>query len=579
MRNIIEYLKTVKENLTNRENSSIRIALAQQMLYLDCDKKELFEDKELVPGVFYKGLKGIEGTHKQDGCCHNVPMELAEVPKDKEERKRTLIDPSKKFPILFSCSAQSLSPKDFAKGIVKDFLKTFRYISVQIYGKTIFVQQNQKGSAAYQEKQKWQIIDTCKVFDEKYKHCYFITLTMAQEAFQGHFLDAWKPFSCARNAFMEKMAKRYKGAYVWVNESTLKGFPHSHILFYTNKEFKDLHFHYNKKKHTSFIDGGELKEWVTKNWKLGFNQIDINRRKNTYNYLVKYIAKSAKADLKKLQKQSKIKVEEVKNLLTLVCPVATKTRGIGFSKLKNEELKSVEAMRTGEFSTSERVNDRVRKESEFWETAQGYEVARAYLKTLSTKSEISCRRKIGFYTEKVLEKEFSGKSEWANDFPEERKRKIHEKYAKAHCNGCLFSHLVDYYEGNVCALYENMDNSAFFSVEIAKIAKLLFKMKPSTVKEHERSVSGRDVFYLICQYLEIDGSKESSKSLVYDILRTNKMIWWFVFPENIRKKLIARRASVGEYLHDGNVFVEEYEKTRSALYNFLLTNSANGVIV
>lgn len=578
--NIIKYFENVKlDELSNTEITDISLALAQQVLYADSDNDEAFEKRWLNEKVWYYGIKDIESEHCQNRCRHSIKPELAITPQAKEKKPRHYIPPEQKFPFIKMCSEQGLQPIYFARGIAQNLLDCFRYMSIQKDGQTFFIQQNQKGAERYQKKVMWDIIDFCKSAEMQYKNCVFCTLTMKQRQFEGHFADAWKPFAEEVKKFFDKLRHEFKCDYVWVKESTLKGFPHIHALIYHNEEFTHTFHPKKKKKKSYFIDGGDLFKIMSRIWTFGFFEMDINRRKSTVNYLVKYIAKSAKAQFKNLTKKGKVKKDDVKDLLTVCMPIYSKTRGYGMSQL--EIAPEVKAAREEKIASLERAKAEAseKAEKEFVKSSAAREAGRAYLKTLSNKSDISCTRKIGLYSNSTLESEFSGIAERANDFSEERKALVHKKYAKSVCNGCVLTQLVDFYTGKNDSLFKPACN---LDLLVGIIDNANIQIDNIQWVFGETWSDAKKFFFYVDAFIKELGLRGTPNDIVRYIqvlFYTNPMLWWLYLPKDISSQFYKLRLQIDHKAVERYKRSPYYTKLINMFEDFFLTYSANGAII
>lgn len=577
MKNILHYLKSVNiENLTNQEKTDCEFALAQQLLYIDTDNNEVFEKRTVGNLYWYYGLKVDNCDHKQNKCGRDTDLIFAIAPEAKSQQKRNVISPDEKFPIINFLSTRGIEPINFIKTICRQYLDTFRYISIEKGGEVYFIQQFQKGAERYQTKAKWEIIDFCKTADKKYKNCVFLTLTMAQEAYNGNFAYAWKPFSKELSKFTEKLRKFMDCDFVWVKESTLKGFPHAHLLIYHNEEFHHEFRNKGKKKKKKYISAGEWYDFLHRAWTFGFFDSDINRRKNTYNYLVKYIVKSAKAQFKNILKASKVTKEDAKDLLTVVMPIYSKTRGYQMSQMEIAEEVKAERIESNVFLTEEERKKAEEKELEFLRSSTAREESRTYLKSLSNNSEICNTKKIGFYTETTLSEETNGFPEKINDLTVERRKLIHEKYAKKICMGCIKSQLVLFYLGKDDSLFKESVNLDLL-VGIIDWANRQIENFEAIFQE-SWSDEQKLFFYIdaFIKELNLNGTVEQITKWLHALFYMNPLIWFLYMPKEVASQFyllrLQKRYDVIERYKNSPLYgslIDKFEK-------FFLTYSANG---
>lgn len=578
--NILPYVKTVKpENLTNQEITDLQFALAQQLLYADTQNDSKFEKRWINESVWYYGLKIDNCSTKQNRCSHNTDKIYAVTPQAVEKKERIVVPPEEKFPIIKMCAEQGIEPIYFIKTICKQYLDTFRYISIEKDGEVFFIQQYQKGAERYQTKEKWEIIDFCKTADKKYKNCIFLTLTMAQNHYFGNFARAWKDFAKELSKFTQKLQRFMNCDYVWVKESTLKGFPHAHLLIYHNEDFNHAFKRKRGKKGQKYISGGEWFNFLKKAWTFGYFDSDVNRRKNTYNYLVKYIVKSAKVQFKNILKASRVKAEDTKDLLTIIMPIYSHTRGYQMSQMKISEEVKEERIKESEFLTERRKEEKEKKEREFVKSMQAREAGLAYLKSLSTNLEICNTRKIGFYTETKLNKETSGFAEKINDFPLERRQLIHNKYAKKMCNGCIKTMLVEYYSGRDKTLFEEKCNLDLLVGIIHHANKQISNFE--NVFQKSWSDSQKIYFYIdaFIKELNLKGTFEQITYYIHSLFYINPMLWVLFLPDEVASQFYSLRLQIDRNAVEKYKQSPYYGKLIDMFDDFFLTLSASGVKV
>ena len=576
--NITTFVKKVKtEELTNQEATDLQIAIAEQLFYQENPNEEIFELCEFKPNVWYHRLKISNEQSPQNKCRQSVDVSFATIPEPKTEVKRKKREMEKIFPRLFDCSNQDLPPLYFYKAIIREFLNDLRWMSITKNNQTYFIPQNQKGNENYQKKEKWAIIDACKKFDGQYKYCYFITATIDPKKKNFHFLDWWKEFPKHRGRLLRQLQMIYGGDYVWVNEAQLNGRPHAHILWYTNHDFTDNHFHKDKKGKEKFIDGGELFNFCHKWYDIGFLQIDINRRKNTYNYLVKYVVKEAMKDFKKALKKSKRDTEDCKAILTLVCAKATRTRSYDISSGKTDKTVSTMEIEQKEFSTlpeqkSPLSRDQLSKQAEIEPLG-----SISYLKTLSNNFSLSCLKKIGFYTNDTLEKEFSNKAEEANRFPEERKRKVHDNHAKSICHGCLKTDLVQHYTGEKAFTDIFADNFDLFMPAVLQGLKKVNAIQYRERRDLDEKETWAVVLDTVCEELFGEMKPENPIEDLKQVLTTKWNLWIFFLRKDLTHKALQLRLRVLKNKRAKENERKLYDIYHQKFHNFLLTYSASGV--
>ncbi len=578
--NILQYAKSVNiDSLTNQEKTDLELAIATQLFYQERPNEELFELKEFVKGVFYHDLRLSSEETPQNNCRQHISIDYSRVPTPKTKKVRKILSPEKKFPMLKRVSDEKKEPIYFYKEFIREFLHTLRWISIQKNGQTFFIPQNQKGGENYMKKVKWSVIDSCKEFDKRFKHCYFITLTIDPKQMNLSMLDWWKEFPKHRSRLLKKLQEEFGGGYVWTNEAQLNGRPHSHILWYTDYDFTDTKFNRKNKKKKQFIESGKLFDFVHKWYKIGFIQMDINRRKNTYNYLVKYITKSVSKSWKMALKKSKRDKEDCKDILGLVCSIYTHTRMWGTSLKGFQSAELSKDVSENEFSTFLDKKSVPTLEKRSLGAEIPHEVGVSYLKTLSINFLPSCLNKIGFYSQTTLEQKCHGLSEFINQLPEERKAKIHNEQAKSACMGCIKTDILAHYLGDKDVLSPESDNfNLFFPAILTELKEISAEQNFFQKEIDEKETFGR---LLDCVCKELFGDyvpKEPIKAL-REVFTTNWRLWIFINDKEIRKRAYQLR------LRERKNTQENYQKQKlfsfyhQKFHDFFLTSSASGIII
>ena len=299
MKNIFDYLKLVNPETTDKNiyNEALK-AGASEFLYSISQSKDLFELYTSENGFVYHRPKNETLSGIQSRCTFGVPAVLAKNPKAKKKEERKRKDKKLIYPEIFDYCVNGGSLKIILFAILKKFIKTWIYICSWIEGKYRAFLSNAKGTPAYCLKKYWAIHDFCKASDKYYIKKYFLTLTMAQRQYGTDLETAWKVFNEELAKFNKAFQKAFNGDYACAMEAHKSGFPHAHIVLYTNADIKDPSEMYDKFKKTVCLCSGEMFEWVNEHWKLGINVLKVNHRKNTCDYLAKYISKATQADLR-----------------------------------------------------------------------------------------------------------------------------------------------------------------------------------------------------------------------------------------------------------------------------------------
>lgn len=265
---------------------------------------------------------GVVRSFKRDyvlgnkkNCAFNMPIcytENKQPQKDKKEK-----DWEKIFPAFFKCARAGKIPNKLLQGVCSYLIQQIPHIfthndkySIQIIeGRDVFATNYNRGL----EK---DLKHVCTFLDKNYKYSAFVTLTYDVKKYGSDIIDAWKQWKELLHTFFEAMRHKYECRYVVVNEATERGYPHAHILFYSNKPFGAdwERLPYNKKIYRSEFHSFVKERSISKVF-----AIKKPYSTGTKNYLAKYVTKSTTGQLEKIaDPQNPLPAENRKLLLTIL---------------------------------------------------------------------------------------------------------------------------------------------------------------------------------------------------------------------------------------------------------------------
>ena len=202
---------------------------------------------------------------------------------------------------------------------------------IAVDGTLSFWQGALKGTIAYSQKLSATMQHDAYELDQRYKYKFFVTYTFDAKAYTADRVEAWATYTDTISSICEKARKTLHMSYQWVTESTYNGYPHVHIVFYTNElRTKGL----GAKKAGTILRAGEEYEFFKKWAPAPVFRVEWAKGKGSSKYLIKYIKKSAKPTLlKRPNEHKKKKVKAwIKDVLTLMCPTIVGCRGYGRSQ-------------------------------------------------------------------------------------------------------------------------------------------------------------------------------------------------------------------------------------------------------
>ena len=530
MNNIIAFLQNVNLNSLPKEKiTEYQRILLSELAFASFGGAN-FKEAVSADGVHFHKI--AFGEKLQNHCTFDIPTMCAINPQEKKESVKHRNDKRVLFPEVFECSEQGNAIDPLIKPLLKKVSDRWGYLASWFGDKYRFFQVNAKGTPAYNLKMYWRIHDACKQFDEVYKQCYFATLTMSQKEYNGDFIRAWKDFSQKLGNFQKLLTKRFGGKYVVVLESHKSGFPHAHLLYYTDTDFSDSKYTYSKKKHCYFMTNGRLRDFFDKYWTCGYSQIDKNRRKDTSNYLSKYISKAEDNDIRQLLGKSRLTESDKKEILTLILPMIAEVRAFRISKFGfSQKNIACAASAPACVSLTEKVEN-LPKENLAPLTKEEREQATAYLKTLCTKSPLNCANPVFGHSRGQLLKLYKVEPKKLDALPLHKNRKIAESGCRLSCKGCILSELANLFVKGDTKLLEPVENWQIFADiyfnRMGKIDVNAWHAVSGAVVKQE----GERFRRILSKEFEKYGTWSDIKSLLHAIYTHNRVVLPFVVPES-----------------------------------------------
>ena len=207
----------------------------------------------------------MEITH----CMFNIPADAAGVAPQKNKKKR---DPKKKFEKIIKRIDTAKSPSDEdIIAMAKTQADSQMYISKINYDDTRFTFPGFcKGNARYNYKLQQKAIADAKEMAEEYPYMYFLTLTISPKTVNWSRARAFHEFHADIKKYMKKIKRKYKTQWSRVTEVTNKGWPHEHVILFSEEPLIDTR---NTKDTRKRITQGKLYSWQNR---------PQNRRKRKY---------------------------------------------------------------------------------------------------------------------------------------------------------------------------------------------------------------------------------------------------------------------------------------------------------
>lgn len=198
-------------------------------------------------------------------------------------------------------------------------------------GKWSFWRGSLRGTVEYAKKLLATIKHDAWELDRRFKYKFFVTWTFDAKKLTADRKQAWEEYSKYVSKALEKIRKKTHMMYQWVIESTYNGYPHAHIVFYTNDLITKALVH--KKAGTELHAGVEYK--LFRHYSPAPQmKVEWAKGKGSTHYLMKYIAKSAKETIMNEPHPNDKKKQKswIKDVLTLAIPCAVGCRAYGKSQ-------------------------------------------------------------------------------------------------------------------------------------------------------------------------------------------------------------------------------------------------------
>lgn len=256
-------------------------------------------------------------SYKAEHCSLGCPSLFSGSPPEKKERKRKSLD--EVFPMRKKISTMEYIPDHFLEAMKECQLSRATHLHLVNYDNTRRVFQGRvKGSAPYNYELQQKAIKDAEELSQQYEHLYFLTLTYSPNDFGWDREVAFPLFSSKLSKYLKQVKRKYGVEYQLVIEVTNLGYPHAHVILYSNEVIVPESIRCYKKKG---IINGEFYAFLNEKWDLGFINLQRGYNSKISHYLAKYMGKSNfDADPAKDRKKSKLTKANRKALMTTFFP-------------------------------------------------------------------------------------------------------------------------------------------------------------------------------------------------------------------------------------------------------------------
>lgn len=310
-----------------------------------------------------------------------------------------------------------------------------------------------KGTNRYNKKLSSKVKDFTAAVCSNGTETFALTITCDPKKYEHNRFDAWKNYTKDINKTLENLRKHRGLKYLWVKESTKKGYPHAHIVLSFPKGFCKG---YDKMQNAKRLFYGEFYEYIKSNVVAPVFELQPIKGNNLKYYLTKYISKGEEDDVYRLGKKTEELTDaERKEALSFLMTTVTKTRLCGFCKLK--EITKQNTSRTD----AERYNKHLRKTAlrEMKKSArerserEHFARLRALLIKLCTNSPFTCCKNIYAMSRNTFQKEISADIDEEFLQNEKKQKKFENISCRVTCNGCIWSDLVNFINGDKKSIF------------------------------------------------------------------------------------------------------------------------------
>lgn len=310
-----------------------------------------------------------------------------------------------------------------------------------------------KGTNRYNKKLSSKVKDFTAAVCSNGTETFALTITCDPKKYEHNRFNAWKNYTKDINKTLENLRKHRGLKYLWVKESTKKGYPHAHIVLSFPKGFCKG---YDKMQNAKRLFYGEFYEYIKSNVAAPVFELQPIKGNNLKYYLTKYISKGEEDDVYRLGKKTEELTDaERKEALSFLMTTVTKTRLCGFCKLK--EMTKQNTSRTD----AERYNKHLRKTAlrEMKKSArerserEHFARLRALLIKLCNNSPFTCCKNIYAMSRNTFQREISADIDEEFLQNEKKQKKFENMSCRVTCNGCIWSDLVNFINGDKKSIF------------------------------------------------------------------------------------------------------------------------------
>lgn len=391
---------------------------------------------------------------KRNTCPHHIFIQESKNLEANEKNKDNKKDVTDILDFVVKATQKRQLTDDEIKRAIKllaNRIMILRYKNDK--NETRYFESFTKGTNRYNKKLSSKVKDFTAAVCSNGTETFALTITCDPKKYEHNRFYAWKNYTKDINKTLENLRKHKGLKYLWVKESTKKGYPHAHIVLSFPKGFCKG---YDKMQNAKRLFYGEFYEYIKANVVAPVFELQPIKGNNLKYYLTKYISKGEEDDVYRLGKKTEELTDaERKEALSFLMTTVTKTRLCGFCKLK--EMTKQNTSRTDE----ERYNKHLRKTAlrEMKKSArerserEHFARLRALLIKLCNNSPFTCCKNIYAMSRNTFQREISADIDEEFLQNEKNQKKFENMSCRVTCNGCIWSDLVNFINGDKKSIF------------------------------------------------------------------------------------------------------------------------------
>lgn len=391
---------------------------------------------------------------KRNTCPHHIFIQESKNLEANEKNKDNKKDVTDILDFVVKATQKRQLTDDEIKRAIKllaNRIMILRYKNDK--NETRYFESFTKGTNRYNKKLSSKVKDFTAAVCSNGTETFALTITCDPKKYENNRFDAWKNYTKDINKTLENLRKHRGLKYLWVKESTKKGYPHAHIVLSFPKGFCKG---YDKMQNAKRLFYGEFYEYIKSNVVAPVFELQPIKGNNLKYYLTKYISKGEEDDVYRLgKKEEELTDAERKEALSFLMTTVTKTRLCGFCKLK--EMTKQNTSRTDE----ERYNKHLRKTAlrEMKKSArerserEHFARLRALLIKLCNNSPFTCCKNIYAMSRNTFQEKISADIDEEFLQNEKKQKKFENMSCRVTCNGCIWSDLVNFINGDKKSIF------------------------------------------------------------------------------------------------------------------------------